>query len=1605
MYTTSSDDVQKIIRENAKDLYETDFDLYENNDSKMIAIKNPSPDSVDKLWWGDYWFGLDLAQGLKDQGFNVRTDYAEDFERLGKQDINLVIRGPKMFKSFDNKKLNIIYLMSRSKDVKNDELSMYDIIICASMKYTKRLRHKGYNNVHFLPQFTNPKRFYFEKNEKFQNDILFVGNAYHNTFRPAVKYAVECGIPISIYGKFWKNIVDSNLIKGLYIDNNDLHKYYSNAKIVINDTNEDMRINGFVSNRIHDATACKAFVISDYMPEIKELYGDSVPMFRNKEEFQKLVNYYLKHPEERKKKALKAYEITKKLCTNQKFANDFSKIISTAHKLEHNSAVFYEKIIKDWYYSTMKEYLNLTNPQTYNEKMQWLKLYDSTPIKTLLADKYLVRDWVKEKIGEQYIIPLIGVYDNFDEINFDKLPDQFVIKCNHGSGYNIVVKDKSTLDIHEAKLKIEKWMEENFAFKAGCELHYREVPPKIIIEKFIENKKAGDLYDYKFWCFNGKVEYIQFLSERNIGEHSLKMAFYDTNWNKQSFVYSYPLDTKTIEKPDNLDKMIELSEQLSKGFPHVRVDFYRLDDGSIYFGEMTFSSASGSCRWNSKSINVKLGNLIKLPTQAYNIDTGKYYKLPKPGIIKNYILFPYYMYKSHQMKKFYINQIVSKIKSQLTNFRIDLKNFGSAENSLEVSAEGISIIQPKWFTNAQGIGSIIQGNQLKNTIKLKVIKDGILKIIFKGIDKRIEKEKLPLWIDYKSIKIDGKEILDFPVATWHDKPYIYETPVKDGQEITLVFEQQYHEYLENEINDLLLNLYYSNEQIVDNLDILMNVLKKQVPIIDIETKNKRELEKKIPEILSSLTSYRLDIKNYGLNSNNLEIVTNNAAVREEKWFTNEQGIGKILQGKAMRNIIKLIIINDGELRIDFKGIDKRVNGKANPLWIDYKSIKIDGKEILSEPVATCHDKPYRYRMSVKDGQKITLEFEQQYHCYSNQDIDDVLSLLFADDKYINEYKNIIIEKLGNILPSNKAKEVNLSTPIISDIPLKKTPCDFSNIINVITSFRIDAKFISKNSSNLKIDAENLNISLQNWLNNMEGISYTIEGCLLKQKIKLTPQGYGVLILSFRGICRKNNNKDIPIYADYKSIKIDGKEILNHPISTWHNKPYSHQIEVKENQEIIVEVECSPHRYLRKDIEEIVEIISNVKENKKDLVDEGYQYLKLLTDSHNRYCYQYPKTVVEYPCIRKKLEVKIYDDATVLPAQFIGFNSNLWAKGGVIDKDKNYIYESSQGRELNEKYDFSDFETSTETVLYLGFIFKHWGHFIMEYIHRLWPIVMEPEKYKDIKIVYLPKEDKDVLDGNFIEFLDLLGIKSSQLLRVEKPTLFKKVIIPEIPITVSKRDFAFSVEIRAIIEKVKKEAMKRKSSIKFYDKIYLSHAHWKGANNRDIGESDIENFFNLNGFQSIYPEELTVTQQIQLIYNAKQVVSVLGTMSHNFMFASNETKCIIIGKYFGYSNFQSLADSISGIQPIRIDCHASVFNVDDGVGPFLYDVNSNLKLFANDNDYILPSNNNREANLKEYIGRIKSQHIISCMNGLSEKLKLIDNDMVENLINKIMWWEI
>lgn len=256
--------------------------------------------------------------------------------------------------------------------------------------------------------------------------------------------------------------------------------------------------------------------------------------------------------------------------------------------------------------------LDWSNLQTYSEKMQWEKLFDHDPRKITLSDKYLVRKWVAETIGDAFLIPLVGVWNDVSEIDFSMLPNSFVLKTNCSSGDVIIVRDrdslsKSTLAGYKAKLNY--YMNMKFGYNT-CELHYNDIKPKIIAEALIDSGKV-DLQDYKFICFDGKAYYCWVDTDRY---HGHKRNVYDMNWKLQEWhQYNYSISKEEIPKPDNFEEMVRIAERLAAGFSHVRVDLYNVN-GKIYFGEMTFTNSSGFEKIEPIEADYMLGRLWKVDT-------------------------------------------------------------------------------------------------------------------------------------------------------------------------------------------------------------------------------------------------------------------------------------------------------------------------------------------------------------------------------------------------------------------------------------------------------------------------------------------------------------------------------------------------------------------------------------------------------------------------------------------------------------------------------------------------------------------------------------------------------------------------------------------------------------------------------------------------------------------------------------------------------------------------------------------------------------------------------------------------------------------------------
>lgn len=261
----------------------------------------------------------------------------------------------------------------------------------------------------------------------------------------------------------------------------------------------------------------------------------------------------------------------------------------------------------------MGKKLNLKDPQTFNEKLQWLKLNDRNPEYTIMVDKIEAKKWVAKRIGENHIIPTLGVWDKAEDIDFNMLPNQFVLKTNHDSGGVVICNDKSKLDIKSVKTKLNKSLKTNY-YISKREWPYKNVERKIFAEKFMVDESGYELKDYKLFCFNGEVKCLFIATDRDNKKEETKFDFYDADFNHLPFTNGHPNATRIINKPKGFEQMKELACILSKGIPHLRVDFYDIN-GNIFFGELTFSHWSGMVPFTPEEWDFKLGEWIKFPNK------------------------------------------------------------------------------------------------------------------------------------------------------------------------------------------------------------------------------------------------------------------------------------------------------------------------------------------------------------------------------------------------------------------------------------------------------------------------------------------------------------------------------------------------------------------------------------------------------------------------------------------------------------------------------------------------------------------------------------------------------------------------------------------------------------------------------------------------------------------------------------------------------------------------------------------------------------------------------------------------------------------------------
>lgn len=301
-------------------------------------------------------------------------------------------------------------------------------------------------------------------------------------------------------------------------------------------------------------------------------------------------------------------------------------LYNALHSLIFNPGHFFAAIVyrltrlipnDEWYLRILyrlefKRKLDLDNPVTYNEKLQWLKLYYHNPLHTLMADKYAVKNYVKNIIGEEYIIPTLNVWERVEDINWDVLPQQFVLKTTHDSGnFGVIIcKDRSKLGISKVKNRLNKSLKRN-TFEMGREWPYKNIKPRIIAEKYLEDESGCELKDYKFFCFDGKVEALCVVSGRSSSEGA-KVDYFNLDYNRLPFRTLYENSETYPPRPKLLKQMVAIASRLSKGIPHVRVDLYEVN-GKIFFGEFTFFTSGGLTPFHPDSYDYLFGEWLKLP--------------------------------------------------------------------------------------------------------------------------------------------------------------------------------------------------------------------------------------------------------------------------------------------------------------------------------------------------------------------------------------------------------------------------------------------------------------------------------------------------------------------------------------------------------------------------------------------------------------------------------------------------------------------------------------------------------------------------------------------------------------------------------------------------------------------------------------------------------------------------------------------------------------------------------------------------------------------------------------------------------------------------------
>ena len=689
-------------------------------------------------------------------------------------------------------------------------------------------------------------------------------------------------------------------------------------------------------------------------------------------------------------------------------------------------------------------------------------------------------------------------------------------------------------------------------------------------------------------------------------------------------------------------------------------------------------------------------------------------------------------------------------------------------------------------------------------------------------------------------------------------------------------------------------------------------------------------------IFSALTSYRIDIKNSGIESNAVELSFADGKVTEPSWYTNSQGIGKILQGNGMVNTIKIKAINDGILHISFLGQYRSYKGQLIPIWINYKSIKIDGKEILFAPIETWHNEPFKYEMPVKDGQEIYLEFEQQYHKYIE---DELKTIIQKCDQYKEDTNSNIDEILNAIRDKCVLTQKDIDERVNKHI---------ENIVHKLSTCIINVKNTSDDNGNnhIAVTADGCQLSYPGWMNcgNIQGVS--VKTFNLKQSIHVEHLNKGNLSLTYRAA-------DIPgikeNMIDYYSIKVNGRELLDASIKTTSDKPYKYEIEVEDNQCLDIEFEQKYHSYTENELRNILVKLNydenNIENIIKNLSSKGFMRTFAITKIYAPDNYLNVKKSYK---LSDKLSYETVKGGICIPQldeHWSDFYGRCFSLGHILDTDGKYVLSSAMKRQ--ELYTRSDTGIDIKCknivhkkAIYLGCFINQYGHFILQGLSRLWFLLDSDYKDYDLIYVFLTSQ-KDAELPKFMEkILSLFGIELSKLTRITEPTQYDEIIVPEVSFAV----YSFwTNEYKNTIDKIKESITPVKN-----DKIYLSRCHYK---DNIIGEVSLEKTFTDNGYKIIYPEELSVEEQIAIISGADDIVTSTGTIAHNLIFAKNGAKCAILERGIKPNSTQPVINEMRNLDSSYIMANYSILPVLPSSGPYILGVNQYMQKFFEDNDIV------------------------------------------------------